>query len=670
WPLLSQLDERLTTIYATPQSAALSIVLFVVAMVLFVLSLRVLLPDKEEAASNSREAAPPRRAFSLSEPGWPQALFITGTAATIGGWAFLLWRLIVDRYDPVLWWLFVGVASSACVLLLFIDRTRGARITRSLRWHLWEIAFVAGITGLFIGLMAQDLTDWRYAGIEDQGPFWYGARGLAEGNEEINLFSQNGVFGYIPVLSSAYQATVMRFAGVDVFGWKLASTLALAASLPVFYWLVRTLFGVRPAVYATAILGVSHLLFAYAHTGYPNIFPLFPTVLAFALFFAGLRGGSTLLMFGSGIAAGFGFYTFYSGRATIGILALAVLMAGLRQVRLSDLRSGQLEEARRWAGSVLLPVSAGFVMTVAPIFASDGWKVISDMRPQSVFREGVNATALTTVVHNIPRAFLGFNFQPTAKHYVSGSLLDELSAVLAMIGLGYAVYRVRHEGHGFLVTWFVIAAIVSGVFHLRAEQDLMTRFHYVLPAAAALAGLALDRAIAGMASFAGGRRLDRALGVACFAIVLPVVLGFNAHRFWVETPKVLVTPHTAVVLREAGSPACDREGYRSAVFARPLSFGAVQDVFNYYRWDDRMPEVLQYDALPDGYQAMLTNGTFSCIMLTEPERPDVQPVLVQMERLAEQSGTVLRDEADTSGQTHILVLELGTSGAGPSQAER
>ncbi len=47
---------------------------------------------------------------------------------------------------------------------------------------------------------------------------------------------------------------VMKVFGVNYFGWKMASLLAIVAAIPAFYVLMRLAFGARPAVFATVFL--------------------------------------------------------------------------------------------------------------------------------------------------------------------------------------------------------------------------------------------------------------------------------------------------------------------------------------------------------------------------------------------------------------------------------
>ncbi|MCH7578649.1 MAG: glycosyltransferase family 39 protein [Chloroflexi bacterium] len=646
WPILSRFDEELTAIYGAPQSLAYTIPLFFVAAGLFVLSLWLLLSFDGAQAASSGDELPPQDWLDAGRR-MPLAAGLALLAA--GGWVYLIYQLAGGGNQASNWWLFWGSLACALFALLLVDRKRGAGVLATLRWHPLEYVLLLAIVAIFFGLMVQDLTSWKYALIGDEGVFFEYSRRIAEGNHDYNYFTFRGPYGIHPVLSSVYQGMVMRVAGVNIFGWKLSSTLAIAASLPMFYWLVRTQFGVRPAIYGTVILGSSHTLFAAAHTSYINMHAIFPTILAFALFSAGLRHRSTLLFFGSGVAAGFGFYTFYSARTAILILALAMMF-----VALGAWRRGELF---RWTRDVPLPIATGFLMAVMPIFAVDGWFVIEVMQRQSLFRDRTFTEGLGFVVDNVPRAFMAFNFQRARHHYVTGSLLDEVSAVLAILGLAYALYRLRDPGHRFIVIWAIVAIVVTGVLHPRASTELPSRMHFAVPPMAALAGIGLDRIVAGFASLSSTRRMELALSVVAFALVVPAVLGFNIHRFWWETPSIHQISGTTVIYREATSDNCDIEGRRTVVFSGAGGFGSFSSVFLYYRLEDESPLYLPYEGPQDLYEDLIAVSRVSCILFVNPDLEVAEAVIPRYTNPAAEFGAYPFIATDISGKSKVMVLE-------------
>lgn len=646
WWLLSSFDDKLTAIYRTQQSVAYAIPLFFVAGTLFVHSLSQLLTGAK-AIERDEEASERYRHRVLNGLRLPIAsgLFLLA----VGCWSFVIYQLAGGGNQASNWWLFWGAIACAAGGFFLIDSTSKVPVFRTLRWHPFEFAFVGLAIAFFIGLMAQDLTDWQYAQIGDEGFFWEFGKAIAEGDHDYNYFSTRGPFGDHPVMSSVYRGMVMRLGGVSMMSWKLASTISIAATLPLFYWIVRNTVSRRAALFGTSILAVSHVMFAYAHTGYDNVLAIFPAVLAFALYIAGTRTRSAVLLFCSGAAAGFGFYTFYSARTAIMILALAVLFTGLQELR----RAGLF----RWARGVPLPIAAGFVLVAMPVFAVHGWDAIGGMTQRSVWCCNDFQAGLGITVDSIPRAFLAFNYHTAAQHYVSGSLLDEISAVLAILGLSYALYRITEPGYRFLVIWGLVAIVVTGVLHQHPLTELPTRMNYAIPPMAAFAGLALDRIVLAASSAFRGRRVELLLSVAAFVAVLPAIFGFNAHRFWKETPSVLQLSGNTVIYREATSENCDIEGYRNIVFARYGAYNATQAVFSWYGIEDRSPLILQYEGPLDVYDELISATRVSCLLFNEPDIEVALPAVERYVSMLSQRGSAPVIATDTSGLSKVLVLE-------------
>ena len=640
WPLVSTFDVKLTELYrvggtfAGEQSVAAAIVLFAVAMVLFVCAVR--LSGDETSDSNPLNAGPSPHAQHHPIRG---ALLLGGLVA-VAGWGFLILRLAMNGYAAWYVGFFFILLPFTAGLVFMLDRARGATFPVGTRFRIWELTFVAGITGLFAGLVLQDLTNWRYASLGDDGSFFFFAKQIANGNGALNLFSQaEGPAGNHPLLSSAYQAGVMNIAGIDIFGWKLATLLVLVATIPIFYWLIRALTNTRTAVFAAAILASSHYLLGYAHTGYDNVFPILPTVLALALFVGGSKRSSMLLLFCSGAVAGLGFYTFFSGRAAIVILALVVVFLG----------------RKRWRPQLVLPLAAGFVMAVGPLFAVDGWYVISEMRGVSQSGGQTPIETISGLAASAPRVFLAFNFNPYPKHFVSGSLLDDVSAPLALLGLAYAATRVRTSEYRFLLVWFLVAIVVTGLFHPR-QAEINSRLHYVLLPMVAFAGIAIDRLIAVLEKLTPLPRAQPALTAICFVVLLPAILGLNLYRHFEVSPQRIPALSATLVLRETRGASCDRSGLQTVVFAqRP--FPLMPELFEFYDIEDRTPLFFRYDDPPNVYESAIGAGNVGCVLLAERPQGGLGRASAYLAELSD-SALAVEEVSDTSGRTTVLVLRL------------
>jgi 4-amino-4-deoxy-L-arabinose transferase-like glycosyltransferase len=227
--------------------------------------------------------------------------------------------------------------------------------------------------------------------------------------------------------------------------------LAVVATIPALYILMRIAFGVRPAIFAALFLSGSHYLFSYAHTGYQYVFAPFPVVAAFALFFIGWRYSSSLMLFLAGATAGLGFYTFQSARVAIVVLALVVLMMGIRW----------------WRPAFAGTVAAGFVFVVLPIFAVNKMEVITAMLDQSAL--AMEEPLAERLLKNVPRSLFAFNYNPNDGHYLAGALMDAASGVLAILGLAYCLSRIRQTSHRFLILWWAVALTATGLFHIHNQ---------------------------------------------------------------------------------------------------------------------------------------------------------------------------------------------------------
>ena len=639
WPLVSTFDAKLTELYRAgtfhgEQSVAAAIILFAVAMVLFVWAVRL-------SNHGSSATTPPSNAPSSdTQHGRVQVPILLGGFAAFAGWCYLMVRLATGSYEGWYVGLFFGSLALIAILFVLADRARSAGLSFAMSFRIWEIAFVSGVAGLFFGLVVQDLTNWRYASLGDDSVFFAFAAEIASGDLPLNLFSQvEGPYSSHPLLSSAYQASVMEFAGENIFGWKLATLLTLVATIPIFYWLIRALTNTRTAVFASAILASAHYLLGYAHTGYDNVFPLLPTVLALAFFVGGTKRSSMFLFFCSGAIAGLGFYTYFSGRAVIIILALAVLFLG----------------RKRWRPELVLPLAIGFVLAVGPLFAVDGWNVIDEMQARSQAEGRSPFEIISGLAASAPRVFLAFNFNPYPKHFVSGSLLDDVSAPLALLGLAYTATRVRNERYRLLLIWFLVGIVVTGLFH-PIQELINTRLHYVLPTMAAFAGIAIDRLITLLERLTPLPRARPALAALCIAGLFPAILGLNLYRHIEVSPKRIPAMSAALVYREAQEASCDQPGLRTIVFAaRP--FPVMPRVFEFYNWEDKTPLFFRYDDPPNVYEDAIGAGNVGCVLLADPQQSTSGRASAYLAELSD-SALSVEEVSDASGRTTLLVLRL------------
>lgn len=614
-------------LYPHPESVLVGVFLLALGCLVFVLSLRRFrLP--------SASAAPPSVTdYRRTITGKWRIVLVLGGAAGLMLHGYLVARLATGHYDPAYPPLMGLAFSSMGVAVFGLDLVGGGGPWRfRLPWQ--ELLFLGTVGLAFVLLNARDLTHWYYSAIGDEYAFFQYAEGIAQQGRTANLFSQEGVYGKFPVLSSAYQAQVMALFGLDNFGWKMSSVLAIVAAIPPFYFLLKAIHGLRAAVLATLFLVSSHYLFAYAHTGYDNIYALFPAMLAFALFFGGRHSSSYGMLFASGAAAGLGFYTYYSSRVAIVILLAYLIIS---------------RNPRRNIGPAAAIV-LGFVLAVAPLVAVSGDTVITKMFAESAFgySPAVVGDVATRLRSNLIYAVLAFNYNPdSVQHYVSGSLADPVVAVLSVLGLGWSLSRLGQGSYRFLVLWYAVAMAATGLASPYPGVSI-SREHFVLPAMAALAGVAADGTLAAVVE-AWRRRVAVIAAYGLGAIAVVAVLFLNVDRFWCETPRRLVLTPEAVAIGAALSAECSQPDHNAIIIARqpkPLLAPALAS----YRLGDREPTLLSFDQAvsKEDYVAE------ACIVLAEPDNPGATAVLASLrDRFPDRVASAVYD---TSGRTKVLLL--------------
>lgn len=425
--------------------------------------------------------------------------------------------------SDVLPWL-IAIAAFAVPLL---PRDAVARASAALREIRTDALIVGGIAAVFIALNARDINHWHYSYIGDEFEFWNFAR-------NINLyglarpFSQNGVYGFNPVMSLAGKAAVMRVFGNDHFGATLSSVLTAAAAIPGVY-LTAYLAGRgrTAAIAAASLFAFSHYLFALSHISYNNLDALLPMSYAAGFFLLGVRRNSPLWFYAAGAAAGMGFYTHLAARATMPILIVALALS-----------PSLIARSRA--------VWPGFAVAAFPAFIVNGAQAFAWLFPQLAggYSEAISGPFLDRVQDNVRNLF-AFHYNIHRSHYVTGSLMDALSGGAAALGVGYALGTLRDHSSRLLLAWlaalFVFAALLSPHPHVPN-----TRMFLLLAPLAVAGGVVVGRyAWILAARLAPGRASERAAWALVGALLL-TAFALNARQFWVASPPLTPLTNEAI----------------------------------------------------------------------------------------------------------------------------
>ena len=507
--------------------------------------------------------------------------------------------------------------------------------------YLPDALIVLGLMALFLGLAVLDLRDWYYSAIGDEFLFYEHARRIVE-EGIIDPFSQEGVYNKYPVMTSVYQATAMRMFGVDYFGWTFSEALYGIITIPGIYLLGHTFAGRKAALFSAALFACSHYILAQSHVGYGNLSPLPVSVWSIALFALGWRSGNPLTLYAAGIVAGLGFYSHYSGRAILPVLFLFTLTSGGPR-RLPDM----------W------PVAFGFALAVAPTFVVEREQVFTRMFSEVVggYTEVVAGAPFTRILSNIELNLPAFNYNSNVHSYVYGPLLDPVTSVLAVLGIGFALTHIHLRHFRLLLIWFGVAMVVTGVLSPYPHVAI-TRLTFALPPLVLLAGTSASHLIDTVqARWTGLRRMStESVAVVAFLVLFPAILALNSWQHWHVTPSIYAHTPEAVALGAFRSQPCDGD-LNGTVFIGPaVGEGSLMNqVVDSFRTEGPPMRGLNHSEIAPDLQ--LPDLPPRCIVFLDPYATEA---VTLQERLTRQypDGRI-STFANPSGSTAVAVFATG-----------
>ena len=517
--------------------------------------------------------------------------------------------------------LFLWVAALAAFSTLFWRPLTGhtlpfATVVTFLRRYSWDVSLVALIVVVFLPVNLYDLQHWYYSAIGDEYLFFeHAKRVIDEGI--VRPFSQEGVYNKHPVLNSVFQASVMRVFGVDYFGWTFSEALNAAIVIPAIYLLGRTLGGRITAISAAAIFAFSHYIFAFSHTGYTNLSSLPVAAWALTLFVLGWRNHNPLLIYAAGLVAGLGFYTHYSGRAIIPIIAAFSLTAGSPNRLLH-----------------LWPIALGFVLAIAPTFLVEQEAILTRMLEQVVggYSQAVTGSVGHRLLSNIELNLQAFNYNSAVHTYVYGPLLDPISGVLAALGVGFALGHMRQSAYRLLLIWFGVGIFMTGVLSPYPHVAI-TRLLFTVPPLALMAGLLIQRwsdvVPSSRAEIPG--LLKNAFPPVLLAVVLPAVLILNLWQFWTITPTVFPHSQEAVALGAYRSDSCSGDASATIFAGRATGEASLlSQILAAMYPNGPWPRRIEYQELATSFE--LPEPPVKCVVFVSADAPEALKLQEELAR--------------------------------------
>jgi len=423
----------------------------------------------------------PASASTIIEASWTQQTWGALGIACLLLVLSLIWlrNPIPTFFGTILW-----LASLVSFILAFIGQTDTETVEGQEALQRWELVVLGFVVVVGFLLRCYNLEFLPPSLHGDEAEFGLQAIEILDGQVD-GLFT----VGWLdfPMLSFAIYALSLRLFGISISGLRMASAIFGTLSLVPFYFLVRLLFRRQTALISTVLLTVSHWYVHFSRLALNNILtPLFE-LLAFYFLLKGLRYRKELDFVWSGLAIGFGLYTYHASR----------LVPLYRLITEKDfLRS-------HYRGIAIMITAAIFA------FAPLGLYFIEHSREFMSRGKGVfifNSRNLAHLSHSYhtrdPLQVLGiqtwrtlavFNYWgDTSGHYgFREPILDFYTSVFFVLGLAYSLSQWRRWKHFFLHLWFWSNVVTGGI--LTIDAPFTPRLAGLVPVLFIFAGLALDK---------------------------------------------------------------------------------------------------------------------------------------------------------------------------------
>lgn len=345
-------------------------------------------------------------------------------------WAVIL--AYAMGWTVVSWFLFSLFArqeiSIFLIALVIVTASILYRVRRKLSPSYWLFL-------LSMIIFTLQLNAWYYSFIGDEYAFYGWAKVIAQEHSIVeignNLFNGTIVYAENPYVASLLQAASIKLFDKLNFGWRFASILASALSIPFFYSFFRTFLVRWVAFSATFFIAVSHYLISFSRIGYDNTQALLAMGMSLAAAAWVIRSNRRIAFLATGMALAFCFYVFPSAMYIPPIVFWLLLWYRPPWKRMA------------WLDWALLIFTA--LIPILPLFSQPQyWEsklhgFISLNSNQSL------ATVAQNILTQFAYAFYSFLYIINESHYVTVAYLDALTAALVLIGGSVIIRRIQKD---------------------------------------------------------------------------------------------------------------------------------------------------------------------------------------------------------------------------------
>jgi len=435
---------------------------------------------------------------------WKQSLQWLAPILAVHG--LVIFQLAQHRYSTLLVWAWLG--TLAVPAILFWKNDRKGEIDLGLHLARADGAWILALFAFAIAVGSFLLDELPAGWIPDEGAFWGTAYVIARGDSKP--FFDFGVYSF-PMSASMFQAWVMRWAGIDFWGWRFASVLPAAMTVVPLYLLARELFDRRVAVTASLMMIANPYFLAFARLGYNNSQSLFPVTLCLYFLVLALRRNSRFYYWLTGVTAGFGFYTYFA--AGLGLVVTIVVVLGIPLLTRERFRKTLAPLGLMLLGAlaVMLPrIAYGLSSDTSSSLHYKIWETgfVSAFYGRAIFGAERIAQAGTFFVDNQVEVFYDpglygivllrglirtaaalFDLTGYEEHSITSGLAGPGSAIFLALGFGLAIANFRKPPHFISAAWFAIGLVLLGV--LASLPPRPTHLIAVIPAMALLSAIGL-----------------------------------------------------------------------------------------------------------------------------------------------------------------------------------
>ena len=457
-------------------------------------------------------------------------------------------------------------------------------------------------------------------------------------------FDLDGVYSEVnPMMASIYPATLMWLFGTGQFTWKFSLIVSVTFAIPGIYILGHLLAGRAAATISAATLAFSHYIFAFMHTGYPNTDVLPIIVWSVVLFVLGIRRRDPLLIYASGVLAGFGLLFNIVARAVLPIIALyAISHRDTRRHLLSY-----------W------PWALGLSLTALPVLLVNGTDIYSTTLVKIVGPASQHASEYDSVVSRITsnamQNLMAFNYNPHTSHYVSGALLDPISTVLAALGFGCLIATAGRSLSRLVLIIQTVLAIGAALLSPYPNVPI-TRMTSLLIPLSLMAGVAaayVYRECAASTGWTGCSR-GRLPAVMVVGTLCTAVLLLNVRQFWVETPRKFFHTQEAVAMGALSSEQCAGDAASVAMVGRGTASLLAPAVYS-YSGDGDSPILLDHSEILSGMP--MPERVFRCAIFYHPHDSEIIPFMLDI--AARYPDGQFRRFSNPSGMASVEIFSRG-----------